>query len=174
MCWSNVHLYKLCISTDENGTPAPRPEDHRVACPQSYSIIMDNLDFFVHTHNQSISSSNKSIHWIHHIAVQDRIPTDHISNIKPTTDIQQYRLRSSLPQQSTQGFLRCEFTILATRMMTKHMAAFESFGDTVVHHIPHLYSSEMSRKSTDVRCKQGMQMWLFFSFSFFFKTCSHL
>lgn len=132
-----------------------------MACP-SYSIIMDNLDFFVHTSNQSISSGNTSIDWIHHIAVQDRIPTHHISNIKPTVDIQQYNLDLSLPQRSTQAFMRREFIVLATRMLTKHMAAFESFGETVVHHIPHLYSSEMSTRSTDVRCNQDIQMWLYF------------
>ncbi|XP_059207059.1 uncharacterized protein LOC131986225 [Centropristis striata] len=134
--------------SDENSTTAPREEDCCVACP-SYSIIMDNLDFFVHTHNQSTSRSNKSIHWIHHIAVRDRIPTHHISNIKPTTDIQQYNLNLSLPWRNTQASMRREFIVLATRMLTKHMDVFESFGETVVHHIPHLYSSQMSTLSTD-------------------------
>lgn len=113
---------------------------------------MDNLDFFVHRHNQSIDNSNRSLHWIHHIAVKDRIPTHHISNIKPTTDIQRYNLALSLPQRSTQALMHREFIVLGTRMLNKHMAVFESFGDSVVHHIPHEYSSEMSTHSTDVRC----------------------
>ncbi|KAM4567323.1 uncharacterized protein PAE49_010676 isoform 1-T3 [Odontesthes bonariensis] len=136
--------------SDESSEPSPRQEDSRVpTCPSSYSIIMDNLDFFIHRHNQSIDKSNKSIHWIHHIAVKDRIPTHHISNVKPITDIQHYNLASSLPQRSTQASIRRDFIVLGTRMLSKHMAAFESLADIVVHHIPHLYSTEMSTRSTD-------------------------
>ncbi|XP_077053453.1 uncharacterized protein LOC143703874 isoform X2 [Siphateles boraxobius] len=135
--------------SDENSAPSTRQKDSRVTCPSSYSIIMDNLDLFVHRHHQSIDNSNRSLHWIHHIAVKDRIPTHHISNIKPTTDIQRYNLALSLPQRNTQALMRRELIVLGTRMLNKHMTVFESFGDIVVHHIPHKYSSEMSTRSTD-------------------------
>lgn len=147
-------------NTDKN-SPAPICEDSHETCPSPYSIIMDNLDFFIHTRNQSISRSNQSIHWINHIAVKDRISTD-ISNIKPTVNIEQYNLCLSLPSRSTQVFLRRELTVLATRMLAKHMPVFESFQDTVVHHIPHEYSSEMSKRSTDVSFNQGIRKWLWF------------
>lgn len=158
--------------TDESSEPSPRQEDSQVTCPSSYSIIMDNLDFFIHRHNQSIDKSNSSLHWIHHIAVKDRIPTHHISNVKPTTDIPSYNLDSSLPQRSTQALMRREFIVLGTRMLSNHMAVFESFADSVVHHIPHLYSTEMSTRSTDVSCHKDIQMCLYFLR--LFRICTRL
>ncbi|XP_063046921.1 uncharacterized protein LOC134440748 isoform X2 [Engraulis encrasicolus] len=146
-CGADFLEFQRGMQTDKN-SPAPICEDSHETCPSPYSIIMDNLDFFIHTRNQSISRSNQSIHWINHIAVKDRISTD-ISNIKPTVNIEQYNLCLSLPSRSTQVFLRRELTVLATRMLAKHMPVFESFQDTVVHHIPHEYSSEMSKRSTD-------------------------
>ena len=40
------------------------------SAPQTYSIIFDNLDFYMQTHHQSTSRINKSIHWIHHVCHQ--------------------------------------------------------------------------------------------------------
>lgn len=59
--------------------------------------------------------------------------------------------------------MRREFIVLGARMLSKHMTVFESFGDSVVHHIPHEYSSEMSSRSADVRCYKDIQMYLKFS-----------
>lgn len=65
--------------------------------PPTYSIIFDNMDFFLRASHQSSLRSNQNLHWIHHIAVQDRIPTHHITNKKTVKDILQYDLSTSLP-----------------------------------------------------------------------------
>lgn len=121
--------------------------DSQAAAPPTYTVVLDNLDFFVAVRNQSIYSSNKSIHWTHHIAVQDRIPFLHISNEKPDVDIECYDLCESLPGLDTQAYVRREFVVLGSRVMCKHLSAFSTFSDVVVHHIPHEYSMELAQRS---------------------------
>ena len=118
--------------------------------PPTYSIIFDNLDFFVKPHYQSLKKGNLSRHWIHHIAVQDRIPIYQLSNDRPTEDLVEYDVGKSLPTAETKQFQRNESIVLGTRMLTQHLAAFKPLEKAVVNHIPHQYSAEMAERSTDV------------------------
>jgi len=118
--------------------------------PPTYSIIFDNLDFFLRTSHQFFLHSNQNIHWIHHIAVQDRIPTHHITNEKTVKDILQYDLATSLPGPETQNYLSREFIVVEYRMLCRYLSVFQPFSNIVVHHMPHQYSKERSQWSTDV------------------------
>lgn len=125
--------------------------------PPTYSLIFDNLDFFMHAHHQSTLHNNKSIHWIHHIAVQDRITTFHLGNDRPDHDILQYDLCNSLPGLETQAHMRCEFIVLGSRILTQYLAVFKPFSNVVVHHLPHQYTEEMAKCSTDVSNDLNLQ-----------------
>lgn len=74
--------------------------------PPTYSIIFDNLDFYMKAHHQSSLHTNKSIHWINHTAVQDRIQINHLSSCKPSPSILDYNLGHSLPDPETPSHLR--------------------------------------------------------------------
>ncbi|XP_063076085.1 uncharacterized protein LOC134466120 [Engraulis encrasicolus] len=117
--------------------------------PHTYSIIFDNLDFFMHTHHQSTLHSNKSIHWIHHIAVQDRVPIYHLANDKPIGNLLDYDLNLSLPSQNEQMQMRREFIVFTSRILSSYLSVFKPFSNVVVRHIPHQYSAEMAQHSTD-------------------------
>lgn len=106
--------------------------------PPTYSIIFDNLDFFLRASHQSSLRSNQNIHWIHHIAVQDRIPTHHITNEKPVKDILQYDLATSLPGPETQHFLRREFIVLGSRTLRRYLSIFQPFSNIVVSTHPNI------------------------------------
>nr|XP_055035500.1 uncharacterized protein LOC129423273 [Misgurnus anguillicaudatus] len=117
--------------------------------PPTYSIIFDNLDFFMRAHHQSSHHSNKSIHWIHHIAVQDRVTTFHLCNDRPDYDILQYDFCNSLPGPEIQDHMRREFIVLGSRILTQYLAVFKPFKKLVVHHMPHQYTEDMAKCSTD-------------------------
>ncbi|KAM4590945.1 uncharacterized protein PAE49_013275 [Odontesthes bonariensis] len=124
---------------------APLPQS---PLPQTYSIIFDNLDFFIHTHHQSAKNTNKSIHWIHHMCVVDRVPSLHLDNKKPEYCLSDYNLSKSLPGPDTQAHMRREFVILGSRLLTNYLDAFKPLASVVVNHIPHQYSEEMAKPST--------------------------
>ncbi|XP_060758693.1 uncharacterized protein LOC132869364 [Neoarius graeffei] len=142
------HAEDPVLERDAKISSQPFPERQSTP-PHTYSIILDNLDFFMHAHHQSTRHSNKSIHWIHHIAVQDRIPTYHLPNDNPCVDLLQYDLKMSFPGPETQLFMRREFIVLGSRILTQYLAAFRSFSRVVVRNIPHQYSEQMSQPSTD-------------------------
>lgn len=123
--------------------------------PPTYSVIFDNVDFFIRPHHQSISRANKSIHWIHHMAVEDRVPTNHLSRDKPTLPIMEYDIGNSLPGPETQAHMRREFVVLGSRILTLYLDAFKPLSTVVVHHIPHQYSTVMSEASTHVSMKSN-------------------
>uniref|UniRef100_A0AAV2LXL3 DUF6589 domain-containing protein n=1 Tax=Knipowitschia caucasica TaxID=637954 RepID=A0AAV2LXL3_KNICA len=86
----NDNMEDLTLSDDNTESQLPDSETTEVnspppyttqpELPPTYSVIMDNLDFFMKTHQQSLLTSNTSLHWIHHIAVEDRIQTSHLSD----------------------------------------------------------------------------------------------
>lgn len=128
--------------------------------PPTYTIVMDNLDFFVSTHHQSSQRGNKSIHWTHHIAVEDRIPLNYLSSSKPAYDLEDYDVGTSLPEEDLQQHLRREFIVLGSRMMCQHLSAFSSMSDVVVRHMPHQYTKEMTQRSKDVSIYPDIQQFL--------------
>ncbi|KAM4541109.1 uncharacterized protein V3H82_022979 [Fundulus diaphanus] len=116
--------------------------------PPTYAIIFDNLDFFVRTHHQSVVRGNKSLHWIHHLAVEDRVPSHYLSKDKPTQPIMEYDIGDSLPGPETQAHMCREHIVLGSRILTQHLDAFKPFSRVVVRHIPHEFSKIMSEAST--------------------------
>lgn len=130
------------ITSDELTVTCPTP-------PHTYSIIFDNLDFYMHAHHQSSLRSNQSIHWIHHIAVQDRIPIYHLANDKPIGNLLHYDLNLSLPGEAEQMQMRREYIVLTSRILSSYLTVFKPFSNVVLHHIPHQYSAEMAQRSTD-------------------------
>ena len=127
--------------------PGPAPQ---TTPPPTYSIIFDNVDFFIRPHYQSARHTNQSIHWIHHMAVEDRVPTNHLPRDKPTQPIADFDIGNLLPSQETHNHMRAEFTVLGSRILTQYLDAFKPLSPVVVHHIPHQYSQIMSEASTDV------------------------
>ncbi|XP_072315713.1 uncharacterized protein [Eucyclogobius newberryi] len=117
--------------------------------PPTYTIVFDNLDFYMKAHHQSVAHSDKSLHWIHHIAVEDRIQINHLPNARPKVDISTYDLGRSLPGSKVQEHIRREFIVLGSGLLTQYLHAFKPLANVVVNHMPHQYSEEMSHRSTD-------------------------
>lgn len=125
----------------------PSPPNTQSSPPPTYSIIFDNLDFFIRTHHQSLTRANTSLHWIHHVAVEDRVPIYQLSRDKPVHSVMDYDIGKSLPGPDIQAHLRLEFIILGSRIFTQYLSAFQPLSSVVIKHIPHQYSAEMTEPS---------------------------
>lgn len=131
-------------------TPLPASALTTSSAPQTYSIIIDNLDFFIQTHHQSTSQTNKSLHWINHMCVINRVTSLHLDKLKPANSLIEYDLGNSLPGPNTQASMRREFVVLGIRILTTYLESFKPLSSVVVHHIPHQFSEEMAQPSTHV------------------------
>ena len=141
------------VLPSSKAAPPPVSLETATQPPPSYSVIFDNLDFYMSTHHQSQDKTNKSIHWTHLMAVEDRVSTHHLSKDKPTMPVTNSFaevIKESLPSHKSQYDMRQEFIVLGARILTQHLDAFKPFNGVVINHIPHQYSETMSRASTHV------------------------
>lgn len=106
------------------------------------SIKFYNWDFYIQINHQSITQTNKFIHWIHQMCV---INTSH--GQQETDPLISYDLRKSLPGPDTQAIMRPEFVVLGSCILTSYLDTFKTLSSVVVHH---QFSEEMSRHSTHV------------------------
>ncbi|XP_078659351.1 uncharacterized protein LOC144904352 [Branchiostoma floridae x Branchiostoma belcheri] len=118
--------------------------------PPSYSIIFDNLNFFVKTHHQTATQHNTLHNWTNHMAVQNKVNPHHLPDSGATKPLPDLDLDEVLPTLHTQACSRAETIVLCSRTITRYCKAFHPFKDVVVRHIPHKYSKEMAEKSVEV------------------------
>lgn len=116
----------------------------------SYRIVGDNVDHMTYARIQSKEQTNKSVHWTHQFAVMDRIQSDLTVPQKPQKKIKGIQLVELLPVQDVQQRLKSHWAVLVSRVVCKFLQPFKHLEDVVVHHIPHPYTAEMSKKSASV------------------------
>ncbi|KAJ7376290.1 hypothetical protein OS493_035651 [Desmophyllum pertusum] len=96
------------------------------------------------------TNQNNSIHWFNLNAVQIRVLGNHLDNTRPTKPVLEMENVDFLPSPAdNQNYLH-DITAIATRVVIKHIPAFNIFKDVTVHHIPHKYSEVMKQKSQQV------------------------
>ena len=87
------------------------------------------------------------------MAVEDRAVPDDLSKEQPQVDIRKLPLQTFLPSVEDCHNLHTEITVLVTRVLVTHLAAFKCFSDLTPQHIIHKYSAEMEKKSEIVSYK---------------------
>ena len=112
-----------------------------------FQLIGDNVDIEKHASHQTLEKRNQNHHWFHIMAVRDRVEDKILSDIKPKADIKKLPLHTFLPSVEDCQHLHKEFVILAVRVLVENLSAFKQFSKVVPEHIPHKYSSVMSKKS---------------------------
>ena len=110
-----------------------------------------NLDLMVKVKHMGSTNQNNSIHWFNLNAVQIRVIGNHLDNTRPTKPVLEMENVDFLPSPAdNQNYLH-DITAIATRVVIKHIPAFNIFKDVTVHHIPHKYSEDMKQKSQQVK-----------------------
>jgi len=124
-------------------------ESEHVNSTFGFKLVGDNVDKDVKPRHMRINHQTKSLHYFNVLAIQDRIPTFHLSEERmstPTLEINDF-----LPSNNDYTALKNSFAILISRILCNHMEFFKKvFGKHVTYHIPHKYSAEMCKPSNVV------------------------
>ena len=126
-----------------------RPEANEPAKDEWYGMkfVADNIDKTVKTRYMRVDKRNTSMHYVHVYAVRDRVNLTLSSEVAPPVP-DAPNLESLLPSQIDNSTLSSHFATHISRILTTYMPFFrENLGDVVDHHIPHLFSADMSKKS---------------------------
>ena len=118
-----------------------------------FKMVGDNIDKMIKPRYMRTDRQNKSLHYFHMYAVQDRI------NLSESCENQRQApkdppLEELLPSPDDGKQLHSNMEILVTQILARHMPFIaENFEDVVIWHISHPYSKEMSQKSEVVSIK---------------------
>ena len=121
---------------------------------RGYRLCGDNIDKNVYTRHMRIDHRNKSLHYFHMYAVENRVHFSELSEECPDNshvlDFQSVA-KSLLPSSRDDSTLKKNIAILISRVLCKYLKFFKlSFDDVVKKHIQHRYYEEMSSKSSVV------------------------
>lgn len=123
---------------------------------KTYSLLGDNFDKMVKRRFMRFGEGNMSFHWFISLAARDRIDLSKLADsLSPTCLPNPEKVAASLlPSFSDDAALKKNFAVFVSRTMATHIEFFSfGFNDVVQWHIPHKYSTEMSKKSVVVRYK---------------------
>jgi hypothetical protein len=99
---------------------------------------------------QTKEYTNRSLHWTQQYAVCNRAVNPLLDETTPKKAMKDIELGDLLPGRVVQDNLVHRWAVIVGRVITKFLESFKSLRDVVVHHIPHMYSSEMTAKSESV------------------------
>ena len=83
-------------------------------------------------------------------AVQDRVTENALDNLRPIKSIMKMENKEFLPSFHDNQDLLHDFIPLFARVLVDKIPAMQTFKSVVVKHIPHKYSNEMKKKTTQV------------------------
>ena len=149
--------HKLSTATPSTESPSsqhppPLPAPSVMLAPdKGRKLVFDNFDFKQRVHNMTESHQNVDIHWVTHMAVENRVSGNHLPRVKPSTDdLLQLENGLCLPSRHEHHLQRENYLTLAERAIAE-LPCFEFLKSVVCKHIPHQYSKQMSEKSEIVR-----------------------
>lgn len=115
-----------------------------------FIIAFDNIDIHLERRQMTMSAQNRDIHWVNHEMVQNRVAGNNLESQKPKANIADVPNIAFLPGMSDQNKQRLNYVILISRILVSYFECFAPFQDVCIHHIPHKYSKEQSKKSVKV------------------------
>lgn len=130
-----------------------------------FKIVGDNIDKGLKArYMRSEGYHNRSLHYFHSFAVQNRVDFSHLPDVFPDTcsDSPERTALALLPSTDDDKALRRLFAIHISRILSMHIPFFKTaFDDVVEWHIEHDYSDQMCTKSVVV----SSCIWTFIQYS---------
>ena len=119
-------------------------------------IVFDNFDFKQHAHSMAEHNQTMDIHWITHMAVENRVSGNHLSSVKPSPEnLLQIENGLCLPSRH-EHHLQRENCISLTERALVELPCLEFLKSVACKHIPHQFSQQMREKSEIVRDEKSL------------------
>ena len=112
-------------------------------------IVFDNFDFATKVHNMNQDHQNSDVHWVTHMAVNNRVSGNYLPSGQPICDILCLQNGKCLPNRYEHHLQRENYITLTERFIVE--IPCQSFLQSVVtKHIPHKYTTEMAKPTETV------------------------
>ena len=137
--------------------PTPSASSSVVITPdKGRKIVFDNFDCKQHVHSMTEHHQNIDIHWVTHMAVENRVSGNHLSSVKPSPEnLLQIENGLCLPSRH-EHHLQRENCISLTERALVELPCLEFLKSVACKHIPHQFSQQMREKSEIVRDEKSL------------------
>ena len=112
-----------------------------------FRLVGDNIYHEIRAWIQCKEHHNQSIHWTHMYAIKDSVVNILLDNSKPQKKKEELQLDELLPTPNVMSRLADSWSALVSRVITTYLEKFKFLKNSVIHHIPHLYTKEATSKS---------------------------
>lgn len=110
-------------------------------------LVFDNFDFRQQVHTMTEEHQNVDVHWCTHMAVENRVSGNHLSDTKPDADyLLQMENGLCLPSPYDHHLQRQNYITLTTTAIVE-IPSLAFLKPVVCQHIQHQYSKETREKS---------------------------
>ena len=142
----NVLKYQIMeLSTSrERFVPSPSVI---LSADKGRKLVFDNFDFRQEVHHMTQDHQNVDVHWVTHMAVENRVSGNHLPSDRPVCQIQALENGQCLPGRHEHHLQRENYITLTERAIVE-IPCLSFLKGVVVQHILHQYSKEMSETST--------------------------
>jgi hypothetical protein len=101
-------------------------------------LVFDNFDFKILANIILPNHRNSDMHWIGHFLTFDRVPSDHLDNMKPlVSDIKLFENKEYLLDDEELKKMKVDFCTLVLRILVQFFPCLKHVKDVVIQHIPH-------------------------------------
>ena len=109
-------------------------------------LVFDNFDFRQEVHYMTQDHQNVDVHWVTHMAVENRVSGNNLLSNRPVCQINELENGQCLPGRHEHHLQRENYITLTERAITE-IPCLSFLKGAVTQHIPHPYSKEMSQTS---------------------------
>lgn len=100
----------------------------------------DNIDHEISARVQTKENTNRSLHWTHQYALKDKVSDPTLDTAQSQKNVETLQLEDLLPDIIVRYNLIWQWAVLISRVLTKYIPALKDFKNSVMYHIPHIYS----------------------------------
>ena len=109
-------------------------------------LVFDNFDFRQEVHYMTQDHQNVDVHWVTHMAVENRVSGNNLLSTRPVCQINELENGQCLPGRREHHLQRENYITLTEKAITE-IPCLSFLKGAVTQHIPHPYSKEMSQTS---------------------------
>ena len=101
-------------------------------------IVFDNFDFNILANIMLKNHQNSDIHWMAQYCTFDRFSSANLDDTVPLViDIESFENKEYLLSQQELNILKCDFTVLVSRVLVEFFPCLSYLQKNVCTHIPH-------------------------------------
>jgi hypothetical protein len=113
-----------------------------------FRVVGDNWDIEVKSRSQTITKTNKSLHYFHMYAVADRVYyPENVSRSKPQRSIKSLSMDEFLPTSVVQEAFVEDLSNIIPRILVNYLKSYTPLWKSVTKHIVHPHNEEMKKQS---------------------------